>query len=192
MKRIWLWQCMVSSLLLAVLLTSCGDTKTGGPGTQAPTPNSTNSPVSATPTTSTATPTTSVVGSTSTTPPQEACAAFLPSTPCTTYSSVSGTTGGKELPWVASGSVKTSLTSVNGELQLSVITGCGPLSAQATITGDTLTAKDIATGASGCTAETGEQLLWVVDFLKRPIQMTFSQGILNWTSGTDTLSFKSD
>jgi heat shock protein HslJ len=66
------------------------------------------------------------------------------------------------------------------------------LSAQATITGNTLTAKDIATGASGCTADTGEQQLWVKNLLKRPIEMTFSQGTLNWKSGTDTLSFKVD
>ncbi|MHA7298676.1 META domain-containing protein [Pseudarthrobacter sp. MDT3-1] len=82
------------------------------------------------------------------------------------------------------------MTSVNGELQLSVTTGCGPLSAQATITGNTLTAKDIATGASGCTADTGEQQQWVENFLKRPIEMAYSQGILSWTSGTETLSFK--
>jgi heat shock protein HslJ len=101
-------------------------------------------------------------------------------------------TGGTELPWAASGGVKTELSAVNGELQLSVITGCGPLSAQATITGDTLTAKGIATGASGCMDDTGRQQQWVMEFLKRPIQMTFSQDILSWTSGTDTLTFKSD
>jgi heat shock protein HslJ len=188
MKRIRLWQCIIPYLLLSMLLTSCGDKMTGGPGTAEPTPNSTSS---ASPDNSPSA-TSSILGSTSTTQPQETCAAFLPSTPCSRYTSVSGTTSGKELPWVSSGSVKARLTSVNGELQLSVTTPCGPLSAQATITGNTLTAKDIATGASGCTGDTGEQQLWVTNFLKRAIEMTFSQGTLNWKSGTDTLSFKSD
>lgn len=187
MKRIRLWQCIIPYLLLSMLLTSCGDKMTGGPGTAEPTPNSTSS---ASPDSPSAT--SSILGSTSTTQPQETCAAFLPSTPCSRYTSVSGTTSGKELPWVSSGSVKARLTSVNGELQLSVTTPCGPLSAQATITGNTLTAKDIATGASGCSDVTGEQQLLVTNFLRRPIEMTFSQGTLNWKSGTDTLSFKSD
>jgi hypothetical protein len=64
------------------------------------------------------------------------------------------------------------------------------MSGQVTITGTTLIAKDMATGASGCTGASGEQQQWVRNFLKRPIEMAFSQGILAWTSGTDTLSFK--
>lgn len=188
MKRIRLWQCIVPYLILTMLLTSCGDKMTGGPGTPEPTANST----STTSFTKPPTPTSSMHDSTSTTQPQETCAAFLPSAPCTTYTSVSGTTSGKDLPWVASSGVKAALTSVNGQLQLTVPTGCGPMSGQATITGNTLTVRDIATGASGCTGDAGEQQLWVMDFLKRPIEMTFSQGILIWKSGTDTLSFKSD
>ncbi|QHK22406.1 hypothetical protein GU243_17845 [Pseudarthrobacter psychrotolerans] len=76
---------------------------------------------------------------------------------------------------------------------LGVRTECAPLSGLATITGNTLTAKDIVTGASGCTnGNSGEQHLWVTDFLKRPIQMTFSQGTLIWKSGADSLSFQID
>jgi hypothetical protein len=55
MKRIQLWQCMVPSVLLTMVLTSCGDKMTGGPGTVEPTPNPTSSP----------TPTSSILGSTS-------------------------------------------------------------------------------------------------------------------------------
>ncbi|MET3172518.1 UNVERIFIED_ORG: hypothetical protein ABIB52_000342 [Arthrobacter sp. UYCu721] len=43
MKRIRLWQGIVPYLLLTMLLTSCGDKMTGGPGTAEPTPNSTSS-----------------------------------------------------------------------------------------------------------------------------------------------------
>jgi hypothetical protein len=43
MKRIRLWRCLVSSLLLTMLLTSCGDKVTGGRGTAEPTANATNS-----------------------------------------------------------------------------------------------------------------------------------------------------
>lgn len=188
MKRIRLWQSIIPYLLLSMLLASCGDQVTGGPGTAEPLPNSTSS---ASPDNSPSD-TSSIHGSTSPSQPQETCVAFLPSTHCTRYTSVSGTTSGDDLPWAASGSVKAALTSVNGELQLSVTTPCGSLSAQATITGNTLTAKDIATGASGCTDDTGEQQLWVTNFLKRPIEMTSSQGFLRWKSRTDTLSFKSD
>jgi hypothetical protein len=55
MKRIRLWQRIAPYLLLTMLLTSCGDKMTGGPGTEEPTPNPTNSP----------TPTSSLLGSTS-------------------------------------------------------------------------------------------------------------------------------
>lgn len=43
MKRIRLWRCLIPSLLLTMLLTSCGDRVTGGPGTAEPTANSTSS-----------------------------------------------------------------------------------------------------------------------------------------------------
>src|SRR4051794_25608437 len=107
MKHNRLWQCIIPSLLLSMLLTSCGNQMTSGPGTAEPTPNSTSSA-----------PATNSPKAIITAQPQEACTAFLPSTPCTRYTSVSGTTSGKELPWVASRSVKTTLTAVNGELQL--------------------------------------------------------------------------
>lgn len=67
-----------------------------------------------------------------------------------------------------------------------------PGGGQATITGNTLTVRNIATGAMGCAGDVGEQHLWVMEFLKRPIELTFSQGTLSWKSGTDTLSFKSE
>jgi hypothetical protein len=184
MKRTGLWQYTVPFLFVGLLLTSCGDAKTGGPGTAAPTPISTA--------TTSGTSTSSPPISTTTSPPQETCAAFLPSSPCPKYTGVSGTANGKDLPWVASGGVRAQLTSVNGELQLTVITRCGPLSGPATITGTTLIVRNIATGAVGCTDDAGGQRLWVMEFLKRPIEQTFSQGILTWKSGTDTLSFKSE
>ena len=182
MKRNRLWQYTVPLLLLGMLLTSCGDTKTGEPGTAIPTPSSTTS----------ATSTSSTLGSTSTTPPQETCTEFLPTTQCSRYASVSGTAAGNDLPWAASGGVRAWLTSVNGELQLTVTTRCGPLGGQATITGNTLTVRNIATGAMGCAGDVGEQHLWVMEFLKRPIELTFSQGTLSWKSGTDTLRFESE
>lgn len=62
----------------------------------------------------------------------------------------------------------------------------------ATITDTTLTVRDIALGASRCTSNAGEQQQWVLDFLKRPIEQTFSNGILTWKSGSDTLNFRSE
>lgn len=61
MTRIRFWQCIVPYLLLTMLLTSCGDKLTGGPGTAEPTANSTSS---AAPNNS-PTPTGSSLGSTS-------------------------------------------------------------------------------------------------------------------------------
>jgi hypothetical protein len=61
MKRVRLWQCIVPCLPLTMLLTSCGDRMTGGPGTAEPTPNSTSS---ASPSNSPM-PTSSILGSTS-------------------------------------------------------------------------------------------------------------------------------
>lgn len=188
MKRTWLWKCMVPSLVLTMLLTSCGQNVTDRPGTPEPTPNSTSSVSSA----NSPVRTSSIAGSTSTTQPQETCVAFLPSAPCTGYTSISGTDDGKDLPWVTSNGLKAALSSINGQLLLSIRTGCGPLSGPAQITGNTFTVRDIAIGASGCTDVTGEQQSWVMDFLKRPIEMTFNQGTLLWKSGTDSLSFKSD
>jgi hypothetical protein len=43
MTRIRLWRCLVPSLLLSVLLTSCGDKVPGGPGAAGPTATSTSS-----------------------------------------------------------------------------------------------------------------------------------------------------
>jgi hypothetical protein len=182
MKRNRLWPYTVPCLLLGMLLTSCGDTKTAEPGTAITAPSSTSA----------ATSTSSILGPTSTMPPKETCAAFLPTTGCSRYASVSGTAGGNDLPWAASGGVKAWLTSVNGELQLTVTTRCGPLGGQATISGNTLTVRNLATGAMGCAGDVGEQHLWVMEFLKRPIELTFSQGTLSWKSGTDTLSFESE
>jgi len=66
------------------------------------------------------------------------------------------------------------------------------MSGPATITGSTLAVRDIAVGASGCTESAGDQQQWVLDFLKRPIEQTFTNGTLTWKSGTDTLNFKGE
>lgn len=84
----------VPLLCLGLLLAACGDKVTGGPGGAASTPGST--------------PTGPIPTATRTTPPQEICAAFLPSAPCDTYGSISGAAGGKDLPWAASRGVKRS------------------------------------------------------------------------------------
>ncbi|MGO4584482.1 hypothetical protein AB4Z38_11420 [Arthrobacter sp. 2RAF6] len=54
---------------------------------------------------------------------------------------------------------------------------------------ETVTAK-LGIGAMGCSSDAGSQQQWFVDFVMRPIEMSFSQGTLNWKSGTDTLIFK--
>lgn len=119
------------------------------------------------------------------------CAAFLPSVPCAMYASTSGTASGRDLPWLASGSLRVQLNSVNGDLFLSVRTDCAPIGGPVEITGDTMTAGDIAVGAVGCPEELGQQGQWVLEFLKRPVHVTFSQDTLQWKSGADTLSFQS-
>lgn len=91
---------------------------------------------------------------------------------------------------MASGSVKVQLASVNGTRQLSVQDECGPLSGPATITGNTMLVGAIAVGSVGCGGDISTQHLWVLEFLKQPIEMTFSEGILNWRNGTETLNFK--
>lgn len=175
-----LWQYTFPLLFVGTLLTSCGDTETSGPGTAAPV--SIESPTS----------TSSAPGSTTTSQPQESCAAFLPSTPCTKYRGISGTANDEDLPWVASGGLSAQLATVNGELLLNVTTRCGPISGPATITGTTLTVRDIAIGASGCTEDLGNQRRWVLEFLKGPIEQTFSEGTLTWKSRTDELNFRSE
>lgn len=180
-SRPGLWWNMVPLLFVGVLLTSCGEVRTGVPETAVPV--SVESPTSAS----------AVPGSTITSPPQSSCAAFLPSAPCAKYLGISGTANGEDLPWVASGGVSAELMSVNGELWLAVVPRCAPMSGPAKITGTTLTVRDIVIGASGCTDKNmGEQQQWVQDFLQRPIEQTFSNGTLTWKSGTDTLNFKSE
>ncbi|KRE81397.1 META domain-containing protein [Arthrobacter sp. Soil764] len=67
------------------------------------------------------------------------------------------------------------------------------MSGPATITGTTLTVRDIVIGASGCIdGDLGEQQQWVLEFLHRPIEQTFSNGTLTWKSGNDTLNFRSE
>lgn len=92
---------------------------------------------------------------------------------------------------MASGSLRVQLNSVNGDLHLSVKTNCAPISGQVEITGNTMTAGDLATSAIGCPEEHSRQDQWVLEVLKRPVEMTFSQDSLQWKSGADTLSFKS-
>jgi hypothetical protein len=176
-----LWQYIVPLLFVGVLLTSCGDVRTGMPETAVPV--SVESPTS----------TSAVPGSTTTSPPQSSCVAFLPSAPCTKYVGISGTANGEDLPWVASGGVSAQLAAVKGELWLAVVPSCAPMSGPATITGSTLTVRNIVIGASGCIdKDMGEQQQWVFDFLQRPIEQTFSNGTLTWKSGTDTLNFVSE
>nr|WP_157371011.1 META domain-containing protein [Arthrobacter sp. Leaf141] len=127
--------------------------------------------------------------SSSTSPPEESCAAFLPSAPCTDYTAISATGNNRDLPWAAAG-VSAQLAAVPGALWLAVSTQCGPMSGPVTITGTTLTVGDIAIGASGCTGDSGEQQQWVLNFLQRPIEQTFSNGTLTWKSDSDTLNFR--
>jgi hypothetical protein len=61
------------------------------------------------------------------------------------------------------------------------------------IKGNILTvAGKIATGAEGCVGAEGYQRLWVQEFLKRPIAMTYESGKLLWSSGEDSLTFKAE
>lgn len=189
MDRTWHLAIRIAALASALLVPSCAATPSRGPETAVPTPT----------TSGTAGPSTSAVAGTgSATPlpattsglPQETCAAFLPTAPCATYGSVAPTSNGTAVPWAAAGTVKVQLTSVSGTLQLAMKTDCSPISAPVTITGNTLTVGNIAIGAMGCLAPAGEHETWILEFLKRPIAMTYAQNTLTWASGTETLSFK--
>lgn len=83
------------------------------------------------------------------------------------------------------------LYSVNGGLQFAAKTPCNPISGPAAITGHTLTVDELAVGAMGCTGESSAQEQWVMQFLNRPIEMSFVQDTLTWTTGADTVSFRS-
>jgi hypothetical protein len=124
-------------------------------------------------------------------PPVESCASFLPTAPCSRYVSISGTSNGVSLPWVAEGGLRVELYSVNGGLQFAAKTPCNPISGPAAITGNILTLDKPAVGAMGCAGESSAQEQWVMQFLSRPIEMAFVQDTLTWTTGADTLSFKS-
>lgn len=118
------------------------------------------------------------------------CASFLPTAPCSQYVSISGTSNGVTLPWVAAGGLRVELYSVNGELQFGAKTPCNPISGPAAITGNTLTLDKLAVGAMGCAGESSAQEQWVMQFLSRPIELAFVHDTLTWTAGADTLSFK--
>lgn len=176
----------ISILVASLLMASCAATPPGGPGTSAPTPSTLSATTQADKSAATPIPAT-------TSRPQEACAPFLTGAPCATYDSVAASSHGKALAWAAAGTVKVQLTSVKGTLQLSVRTPCSPLSAPVAIKANILTvAGKIATGAEGCVGAAGDQQVWVQEFLKRPIAMTYSNGTLSWVSGADALSFKTE
>ncbi|MFK4297284.1 hypothetical protein ABH924_002434 [Arthrobacter sp. GAS37] len=164
---------LILLLLIGTAMTSCASTQGREQGTAGPTP-----------------PETVRASRVTTTPPRETCAAFLPSAPCRAYVSIAGTADGVELPWAASGGLTVQLSSVNGSLYVTAKTPCSPVSGPATITGNTLVVGELGIGAMGCISDAGTQQQWFVDFLNRPIEMSFSQGTLNWKSGTDTLTFK--
>lgn len=165
---------LVLLLLIGTALTSCGSKQAGEPGTAAPTPPRTG-PASVV--------TTSAL-------PRETCAAFLPSAPCSTYVSIAGTADGVDLPWAASGGLTVRLSSVDGSLYVAAKTPCSPVSGPARITGNTLAVGSLGIGAMGCVGDADMQQKWFVDFLKRPIDMSFGQGALSWKSGADTITFK--
>lgn len=175
MRRTRFWKCVFSVLFAGLLMTSCAAGTTDRPGTAAPT-NPDASP-------------SAQMRSVS---PVEVCAKFLPSASCSSYVSVSGTSHGKNLAWVASGAVTVRLTTVAGSLQLAVKTPCNPVSGPATISETTLVTGNMAMGAMGCPAEAGTQEAWVMQFLRRPVGMTSSDGTLHWKSGPDTLTFRSE
>lgn len=189
MDRSWRLRIGIS-VLAALLMTSCAATPSVVPGSAASTP--TTSGIAAT---SPSAPTSSVSKSpvpATSGPPRETCAAFLPTAPCSTYSSVAATSNGMALPWAAAGTIKVRLSSVEGTLQLAMKTDCSPISGPATIAGNIMTLGKIATGASGCIGTAGDHQAWIHEFLKRPIAMTYKQDTLTWTNGTDTLSFKAE
>ncbi len=165
---------LILLLLIGTVLTSCASTQGRERGTAVPAPPGTG-PASL---------------ATRSAPPRETCAAFLPSAPCTEYVSIAGTADGIDLPWAASEGLTVKLSSVDGSLQFTAKTPCSPVSGPATITGNTLVVGKLGIGAMGCISDAATQQQWLVDFLKRPIEMSFSQGTLNWKSGTDTLIFK--
>jgi len=190
MDRFWRLRIGISVLAAALLMTSCATTPSGVPGSAASTP--TTSGIAATSTiASTNSVSNSPVPATSG-PPQETCAAFLPTAPCSTYSSVAATSNGMALPWAAAGTIKVRLSSVEGTLQLAMKTDCSPISGPATIAGNIMTLGKVATGASGCIGTAGEHQAWIHEFLKRSIAMTHTQDTLTWTSGTNTLSFRAE
>ncbi|MFH5880178.1 META domain-containing protein [Arthrobacter sp. NA-172] len=83
------------------------------------------------------------------------------------------------------------LNSVDGSLQLAARTPCAPVGGPATIKGNTLTVGKLAVGAVGCAGDAATEQQWVVEFLRLPIEMSYSQGTLIWKNGADALSFKS-
>lgn len=120
----------------------------------------------------------------------ETCARFLPSAPCSPYVSVFGTANGKVQGWLASGGLTVQLTSVNGGLQFTAKTPCGPASGPAIIRGTTLTVEKVAVGAVSCANPALLQQQLVLNLLKLPIEVSFNQGILSWKSGADTVRFQ--
>lgn len=125
------------------------------------------------------------------TQPTIECAEFLSSTPCGTYSSVRGESGGQDVAWIGTGAVTARLTAVSGSLYLTVTTPCSPLSGPASVAGGIMQLGSIAVGAMGCAGDAASQQAWVLEFLKRPIKMAYINGTLTWLSGADTLDFKS-
>ena len=168
MKHSRLWQNTFRLLFFVLLMTSCASGPVGETRPDVP-----------------------ALSPTVSTPPVVTCTSFLPSAPCSQYVSISGTSDGVTLPWVAAGGLRVELYSVNGVLQFATKTPCNPISGPATITANTLTLGKLAAGAMGCAGESSAQEQWVTQFLSRPIEMSFVKDTLTWTAGADTLSFKS-
>lgn len=190
MDRIWRLSIRISVLAAALLVTSCAATPSDVPGSASST--LTTSGIAATPPGALTSSGSNIRVPATSDPPQESCAAFLPTAPCATYGGVAATSNGKALPWAAVGTTKVRLTSVEGTLQLVMKTYCSPIGGPVTIAGNIMTIGKIATGASGCIGTGGEHQAWIHEFLKRPIAMTYTQDTLTWSSGTDTLRFKAE
>lgn len=123
--------------------------------------------------------------------PSTECMKFLPDAPCGKFRSTAGTAAGEPISWVSGGEITAQLDRVGEDTYLTAVLPCGPVNAAVTMNGsDMVLSGKMVVGASGCVdAAKDEQRSWALNLLQKGVQLNYTNGVLRWTSGSDSITF---
>ncbi|MDQ6754025.1 MAG: hypothetical protein M3017_11560 [Actinomycetota bacterium] len=97
-----------------------------------------------------------------------------------------------DLPWIASQSLKISISTMNGTSTLIMDTPCNTLNVPVTVTDTLITPAPgaIAAGAEGCIGAASEHEAWARQFLSHPITYSHAGDAYSLKNAVGTIEFR--